>query len=1025
VELAKAVGTVRFTEGRLTGGFRFAPYSETSPPPSIPESVLRPVVKRMRHVAEAGSNPQALADLGILRLLEKRTNEAVVSLESAAAHAPDDARFQSDLAAAYLARAHEGDRPGDWIRALAAADGAVRSDPSLPEARFNRAVALEKLFLTNDAREAWQAVLRTGKDSGWAREAALRLQRLQGPADAEIWKKERDRLDKAALRGDQAEVTALVARFRQPARQYAEEDLLSSWAKATVSGQPADAERALRIARAIGAAQIRLHGDAMVRDGVVAIDAARSASPATCLPCLVRGHHLYADGARQVRDRQIDRAMQVLTEAEKELHQAGSPFVFWARFNLALCDYFRPHYPRTREALNRLRLDFAAGRYPILSARVSYVLSSMDVLTSRLGAALPSLQKVEQVFTSNGEIENLVMTNELLALGLGDLGETEEALKHLLRALRMRDRAPPSRVFAVVDLMALNCLRRGEIDVARYFQHELLSDALTQRIPSFVSFAHRRRARTFYFAGQHREALWDLEAADQQARAIPDGGIRRRQQAEDRMARGEIELALGQPAAAVQSLSAAIAVFGRTGFSYYVSNSLFVRARAFLTLGDERRADQDFRGGLREIERARDSAPEGLLRISLYDQATALFDEILSFQALRGEGDRAFDTSERVRARQLLDRSQPAGAILGVHEIQRRIPQGTVLVKYALLPDRLLVWALSADRVELRQVLLDAGTFTARVKQVCGLLQQGAPGTALGATLRELHRTLLAPVGDRVRGAGALVVVPDKILHLLPFAALVDPDTGRYVIQDHALSVSPSANVYVHCLERVGSVSKGGSALIVAADEFDRSRFPRLDPLRRAAEEARRIAAAYPGSRLLAGAEATREHFLDLASRGPQMIHFAGHALLNADHPDLSMLVFAGNGGKDGATVVYSFEVAGMNLAATRLVVLSACSTAAGRLSASEGATSLARSFLAAGVPAVVASLWDVDDPAAARLLVELHRRLRSGDDPITAVRAVQLSELGKASPAEWAAFQLIGGLPPPLQEGGKPWPSR
>lgn len=114
-----------------------------------------------------------------------------------------------------------------------------------------------------------------------------------------------------------------------------------------------------------------------------------------------------------------------------------------------------------------------------------------------------------------------------------------------------------------------------------------------------------------------------------------------------------------------------------------------------------------------------------------------------------------------------------------------------------------------------------------------------------------------------------------------------------------------------------------------------------------------------------------------------------------------------------------------MQLGATRLVVLSACSTAAGRLSASEGATSLARSFLAAGVPAVVASLWDVDDLAASRLLVKFHRRIRAGDDPVKALRTVQLSELGTAPPAEWAAFQLIGGLPPHLEEGEKSWHSR
>ncbi|MFL6291979.1 MAG: CHAT domain-containing protein [Thermoanaerobaculia bacterium] len=1025
-ELVVAVGPSRFVEGRLTGGFAFAPYPRTGPPPSFSDPAVRRAVQRIADAADRQGGPQALADLGVLRLLEGRFDEAVALLETAAAREPGAPRHRSDLAAACLARARDGSRPGDLVRALAAADRAARDDPSLPEARFNRALALEKLFLITEARRSWQDVVREESGSGWSREAGTRLRRLATTPEAELWKAERERLDRAALQGERATLAALVDRFRQPARRYAEEDLLTSWAENAAAGRTAEAERALRIARAIGAALVEGHGDAMLRDGVAVIDAARSAEPGTCLRCLVRGHLLLGDGARKVRERQLGPVVQILAEAEEQLRRAGSPFALWARFNLALRDYFLPEYARTREALERLRHDVPAGRYPILGGRISYVLGSTDVLTGRAGEALPLVREAEQVFTRAGEIDNLVMTHELHALAFDDLGESEEALRRLLLALRMRDRVHnPGRVFAVLDLMAMVCLRRGEIDVARYFQDELLSHSLNQGNPSFVSFAHQRRASTLSLAGRRVEALRHLDAADREARAIPDPGIRQRQQAELQMLRGELQIA-AEPAAAVRSLSQAVAFFEHAGLGYYLSNALFARARAELALEDEAGADLDFRRGLRAIERARDSVPPGSLRMTLYDQATALFDEILLFQARRGAGDRAFEISERVRARQLLDRSAPAGAILGIGEIQRRLPEGTVLLKYALLPDRLLVWAVDRDRVELRQVLLDAGALGARVEQVLGHLRRREAGPALATGLRDLHRTLLSPVAGAIRGARALVVVPDKILHLLPFAALVDPGTGRYLVQDHLLSVAPSANVHVRCLERArawdGEVPV--SALVVAGDRFDRGKFPRLSPLPGAAEEARLVAAAYPRSRLLAGGEATRERFLDLASQGPQVIHFAGHALVNADHPDLSLLVFAGSSEKDGSAAVYSHEVGGLDLGATRLVLLSACSTAAGRVSASEGATSLARSFLAAGVPAVLASLWEVEDKAASRLLTGLHRRLRAGDDPITALRAVQISELGSASPAEWAAFQWIGGAPPHFRKENTSWHS-
>jgi CHAT domain-containing protein len=80
----------------------------------------------------------------------------------------------------------------------------------------------------------------------------------------------------------------------------------------------------------------------------------------------------------------------------------------------------------------------------------------------------------------------------------------------------------------------------------------------------------------------------------------------------------------------------------------------------------------------------------------------------------------------------------------------------------------------------------------------------------------------------------------------------------------------------------------------------------------------------------------------------------------------------------------------------------------------SEGATSLARAFLAAGVPTVIASLWDVGDRPTATLSDAFHRNLLAGDDPEEALRKAQLAmlhggdEAGR-SPAAWGAFEVFG----------------
>ena len=62
------------------------------------------------------------------------------------------------------------------------------------------------------------------------------------------------------------------------------------------------------------------------------------------------------------------------------------------------------------------------------------------------------------------------------------------------------------------------------------------------------------------------------------------------------------------------------------------------------------------------------------------------------------------------------------------------------------------------------------------------------------------------------------------------------------------------------------------------------------------------------------------------------------------------------------------------------VVVLSGCQTALGKEIRGEGPIGLARGFMYAGVPRVVASLWQVDDIATAELMKRFYRgMLRAG----------------------------------------------
>jgi hypothetical protein len=72
----------------------------------------------------------------------------------------------------------------------------------------------------------------------------------------------------------------------------------------------------------------------------------------------------------------------------------------------------------------------------------------------------------------------------------------------------------------------------------------------------------------------------------------------------------------------------------------------------------------------------------------------------------------------------------------------------------------------------------------------------------------------------------------------------------------------------------------------------------------------------------------------------------------------------------------------------------------------------LTRAFLYAGAPAVVTTLWSIDDAASETLMEAFYGHLREGLTNAEALRAAQLEVLAQEqwqTPYYWAAFSLTG----------------
>ena len=123
-----------------------------------------------------------------------------------------------------------------------------------------------------------------------------------------------------------------------------------------------------------------------------------------------------------------------------------------------------------------------------------------------------------------------------------------------------------------------------------------------------------------------------------------------------------------------------------------------------------------------------------------------------------------------------------------------------------------------------------------------------------------------------------------------------------------------------------------------------------------------------------------RKAFRDAVTRGAKVVHLATHTVVDERRGRGASILLTPAGEEDG--LLTPREIAGLQDRCD-LTVLAACRTALGA-SGEDGRAlaSLTGSFLAAGSPAVVATLWDVGDAATAAFMEQLYDQLSRGYPP-------------------------------------------
>ena len=144
-----------------------------------PQPLMEAEVRIARELAK---NPDSRKWLGLrarAEMLGRDPESAIATLNRALESPPDDPELLADLGMAYALRAESGNRAIDYARANESLSRALKLQPQMREATFNRALVYERLYLYDEAIREWQRYLTLDSKGAWADEARRRLAEIE------------------------------------------------------------------------------------------------------------------------------------------------------------------------------------------------------------------------------------------------------------------------------------------------------------------------------------------------------------------------------------------------------------------------------------------------------------------------------------------------------------------------------------------------------------------------------------------------------------------------------------------------------------------------------------------------------------------------------------------------------------------------------------------------------------------------------------------------------------------------------
>lgn len=377
-------------------------------------------------------------------------------------------------------------------------------------------------------------------------------------------------------------------------------------------------------------------------------------------------------------------------------------------------------------------------------------------------------------------------------------------------------------------------------------------------------------------------------------------------------------------------------------------------------------------------------------------------------------------------------------------EIQKNLNEDENLITLFFGKDRLYFFNVTKEKMSVESTELTSNEALSLLKNISPLYNSDYKSNELyinqdlfsfnTKAANEFYSKVIKPVVKNIHANRKLIFSMPAEFALVPLEFLVTElknddspyfyEDKKFLIEDYAVSYSPSASIYV--LQKMLRQKNENKVLLVGdpkisdkdfalsyrggllEDDSFNARNIVLFPLRYSKEEIQNLNSLFSNGFVLLSDNATEKNFKDNASQS-SIIHLSTHSFLHKDQP---LIIFSKDEGEKEDGYLESGEILQLKLNSD-LVVLSSCRSGLGAVDEAEGVIGMQKSFFEAGAKSVVVSLWDVNDKYTSLFMQSFYKYLSEGFDKSEALRKAKMyfKKNYSANPYYWSAFILAGDV--------------